>query len=638
LWGSCFSILLVTTLQAQTSPIKWGKVSKEDMLLKVCPFDSAAIAVVLADYGKISIGNGNVLIERHRRIKILDRKALEYANVVIPYYVKEDMEKVTSLHAQTLNVGAAGKLIASEVEGKQIFEADAEKNWREKRFTFPNVEVGSIIEYRYTTISKNFTFLDDWMFQSDIPTIYSEITTVIPEGLDYNVLIQGRQLIKKYPQVAGNKWTLSNLPALIQEPYVGNYHDYAEKIQFQLAGYKKGTTAVGTSGGYETVMTTWEKLSEEILTDERYTRYLNRHGVAKDILAVLVKGTEPELSRMQKIYNHVARSIKWDEKHRLLTDQTLNSLLEVKQGSSAEINLYLTLLLREAGLSANPAMVSTRQHGKVLATYPLLSQFNHLVCHVKVEGKDYLLDATDPLRPYTHLPVSGLNGTAFVLNKEKPFWTKINPAPTKQTIAADVDMTNPGKPVYKFSVRFEGYKALEKRHLFIDRDKKALAKELVGIEQKEFKLVSSEVQHAEEPDEAMLLSLVYEPEQEEETKPSLVYFNPILLNEFTQNPFRQESRWLPIELDYPATYTYILNLKIPAGYQVQEMPKSLIMKFPEELAEFRYQINQKGDLIQLLTVVAFKGAVISSEYYKHLREFHDQIISQYKEMIVLKKQ
>jgi hypothetical protein len=118
----------------------------------------------------------------------------------------------------------------------------------------------------------------------------------------------------------------------------------------------------------------------------------------------------------------------------------------------------------------------------------------------------------------------------------------------------------------------------------------------------------------------------------------MVYFNPVLLNEFTENPFKQEQRFLPVELDYPQTRTYILNLKVPAGYQVQEMPKSVLMKFPGELAEFRYQVNRQNDLIQLLTTVNFKSSVIPSEYYDHLREFYDQIISKYREAIVFKKQ
>ncbi len=626
-------------LLAQPAPVRWGKLTPEEIKLSRCAFDSTATAVVLADYGQIKLGYGNVLIERHRRIKILDRKGLGQANISIPYYIKNDLEKVTSLQAQTLNVDAKGKVTETEVPGKQQFDVDASENWREKRFTFANVEVGSILEYRYTTVSENFFFLDAWLFQSDIPTLHSELRAFIPEGLDYRVLMQGRKLIGKYAQASGSQWALSNVPALREESHVANHLDYAEKIRFQLAGYKKSSTHPGGGAEYVTTMTSWEKLATELLENETITRYLNRRGMARDVLSTVYAPADPELVRLQKIYNHVSHGLQWNGTHRILTDQPLNSLLDKKQGSSAEINLYLTLLLREAGIQASPVLLSTRQHGKVHVTYPLLSQFNHLIACAQIDGKELLLDATDRMRPYQLLADDDLNENAFLLDKEKPRWvqTKAN-SPTRQTTSVEVDLNDPAKPLYRFSVRYEGYLALDKRLQFAKKGNKALANEVISNENQDFKLINAKVEHADDPDEALLATLSYQPEEGGQAQPSMVYFNPVLLNEFTENPFKQEQRFLPVELDYPQTRTYILNLKVPAGYQVQEMPKSVLMKFPGELAEFRYQVNRQNDLIQLLTTVNFKSSVIPSEYYDHLREFYDQIISKYREAIVFKKQ
>jgi hypothetical protein len=574
-------------LLAQTAPVRWGKVTPDEIKLSRCAFDSTAAAVVLADYGQIKLGYGNVLIERHRRIKILDRKGLGQANISIPYYIKNDLEKVTSLQAQTLNVDAKGKVTETEVPGKQMFDVDASENWREKRFTFANVEAGSILEYRYTTVSENFFFLDAWLFQSDIPTLHSELRAFIPEGLDYRVLMQGRKLIGKYSQASGSQWALTNVPALRDESYVANHLDYAEKIRFQLAGYMKSSLeSRGMGSQYVTTMTSWEKLATELLENEAITRYLNRKGMAKEVLSTLYSPADPELTQLQKIYNHVSHRLQWDGHYRFLTDQNLTSLLDKKQGNSAEINLYLTLLLREAGIQANPALISTRKHGKVHMTYPLLSQFNHLIACAQIDGKELLLDATDRMRPYHLLADDDLNENAFLLDKEKPRWvqTKAN-SPTRQTTSVEVNLNDPAKPLYQFSVRYEGYLALDKRLQFAKKGNKALANEVISNENQDFKLINAKVEH-----------------------------------------------------DYPQTRTYILNLKVPAGYQVQEMPKSVLMKFPGELAEFRYQVNRQNDLIQLLTTVNFKSSVIPSEYYGHLREFYDQIISKYREAIVFKKQ
>jgi hypothetical protein len=140
------------------------------------------------------------------------------------------------------------------------------------------VEAGSILEYRYTTVSENFFFLDAWLFQSDIPTLHSELRAFIPEGLDYRVLMQGRKLIGKYAQASGSQWALSNVPALREESHVANHLDYAEKIRFQLAGYKKSSDHPGGGSEYVTTMTSWEKLATELLENETITRYLNRRA------------------------------------------------------------------------------------------------------------------------------------------------------------------------------------------------------------------------------------------------------------------------------------------------------------------------------------------------------------------------
>ncbi len=636
-WWAALSAPLI--LHAQSAPVRWGKVTPEEIRLKHCVFDSTAPAVVLCDYGQIKLGYGNVLIERHRRIKILGRKALDQANISIAYYTKNDMEKVTSVQAQVLNVDAKGKVTETGVPGRQIFDVDANQNWREKRFTFPNVEPGSILEYRYTTVSQNFHSLDPWLFGCDIPTLHSELRVMIPEGLDYRVLMQGRKLIGKYQQAAGNQWALDNVPALRQETHVANYLDYAEKIRFQLAGYQKARDMPSGGSEYVTTMTTWEKLAAELLENESISRYLNRRGAAKDLVALVCAPADPELVKLQKIYNHVSRRLHWDGKHRIFTDQTLNSLLDKKEGTSAEINLYLTLLLREAGIQASPVLLSTRPHGKVQVTYPLLTQFNHLVAGAQIDGKDYLLDGTDPLRPWQLPAGDDLNDTGFLLDKTNSRWVKAQPgSPTRQTASVEADLNDPTRPLYRFSVRYEGYLALDKRWQYVRKGNKALAGEVISNENQDFRLISTKIDNADNPDEVLLTTLSYQPETAAQTQPGVVYFNPVLLNEFTENPYKHEQRFLPVELNYPQTRTYILNLKVPAGYQVQELPKSVLMKLPDDLAEFRYQINYQGNLIQLLTTVNFKSPVIPGEYYDYLREFYDQVISKYREAIVFKKQ
>ncbi len=57
----------------------------------------------------------------------------------------------------------------------------------------------------------------------------------------------------------------------------------------------------------------------------------------------------------------------------------------------------------------------------------MINKFNYVIAHVSMDGKDYLLDATDPFLPATMLPVRCLNGEGRLINKKDQRWISLNP-------------------------------------------------------------------------------------------------------------------------------------------------------------------------------------------------------------------
>ena len=178
-------LLFVKHSIGQPAPVKWGKYSQEEIRMSFGNYDKEAAAIVLCEYGTIKFSGSFITISKHVRIKILDENGLSFADVTLPYWYKDNLEEITTLKAQTANFNVSGKPQIDKVSNNQIFNADIDENWKAKKFTFPNVKKGSIIEYDYATISKNFTFLDDWIFQNAIPILHSELRVMIPETLDY---------------------------------------------------------------------------------------------------------------------------------------------------------------------------------------------------------------------------------------------------------------------------------------------------------------------------------------------------------------------------------------------------------------------------------------------------------------------
>jgi hypothetical protein len=562
------------------------------------------------------------------------------ANVALAYFVRDHSDKIDKVEAQTINIDPSGKAVAIEVSKNQIFDVDVTNDWREKRFSFPSVEVGSVLEYRYRTVSQRYTFPDGWTFQNELPTLHSENTVEIRiQDMDYRLVMQGDRLLAKYGNVGKepvSTWSLDNLPAFTDEPFVANKDDYAETVRFQLAGYKKMDNTYKAEVKYVTVMTTWEKLAEEVLSSTEYFPYLNRGGKARDILAQIVSATDAENAKIEKIYNYVRSNLNWNGKHRIFPEQNIGQLLEAKQGSSAEINLLLTLLLREADFDARPALVSTRSHGKAQQSYPMLTEFNHLLASVRLNGKDMLLNATDPLRPYNLLAEEDLNWAAFVLDKKESRWIKIEQAPAaKQSVFAEINLSDPAKPACQVSVRYENHDALNTRKKYLSLgEPKYLSQHKAALG--DYQLVKFKQENLEKTEDGLVQQ--YELTLEDADKQAkTLYFQPVVWNPFTENPFKGTTRNLPVELIYPRSYQYVLKLKIPEGYQVQEMPKPLLLALPDNMGQFRYQVGQNGSELSLMTSLQIKTVFVPTVYYSHLRQFYDQIIGKYKEMVVLKK-
>jgi transglutaminase-like putative cysteine protease len=628
--------LLDISLMAQNTPnTKWGKVVPEEWKIDRCAYDTSASAVVLFDKGEIEFSNGQAIsIRRHKRIKILSTKGLDEANISLPFYVVDQLEKIVDVDAQTINPDALGKMVVQKVPNSQIFEVAEDEKWHEKRFSFPSVKVGSILEFRYTTLSQNYRFLDGWLFQNSLPTLFSEFKAKIPEGLDYHFLMQGTRLLQKYREPV-NSWSLSNLPALKAEPYVHHYMDYAEKIQFQLSGYTKIERGISS---YESLTTTWEKLAQERMESDNYTRYLNKHGVAKDLLAQLFNGNESDLDKMKKLYQYVQKTLVWNGTYSWFTQNPLSTVLETQKGYSCEINLFLILLLRQSGLEANPVMISTRKHGLVFRSYPFMAQFNHILANVQIQGKDYLLDAIDPFRPYDQLAEADLVNSGYLLDKKKPRWIELpKPGVSKQMTYIEADIRNLAKPQYKVNQKYTGYFAVKHREEYDEKALEQTLKRLRELQPADYQITDLEITDAKAIEMPLTINYTLIPEESENLKKDMIYLKPIIVNPFQENPFKNEVRFLPVELGYPYSYTLTISIKLPDNYQVQELPANHRMAMPNQMAEFSYLSSTTNQLIQIKTTLSIKATIIPSEDYQALREFYSQVVSKYTEQIVLKK-
>jgi hypothetical protein len=104
-----------------------------------------------------------------------------------------------------------------------------------------------------------------------------------------------------------------------------------------------------------------------------------------------------------------------------------------------------------------------------------------------------------------------------------------------------------------------------------------------------------------------------------------------------ENPFKSDERKFPVDFAVPVNERNILNINIPEGYVVEELPASVVYVLPDNAAQFVYKSQQNGSVIQIFSQLKISRTYYQPHEYKLLKEFYKNIISKHGEQIVLKK-
>ena len=90
-------------------------------------------------------------------------------------------------------------------------------------------------------------------------------------------------------------------------------------------------------------------------------------------------------------------------------------------------------------------------------------------------------------------------------------------------------------------------------------------------------------------------------------------------------------------LDHCNNYSIYGVYKIPAGFKVDAMPKSVNMKMPDESIFFKRIVIEQDGQILIRYVIYFKKEIYFKEDYALVHEFYKKMFEMLNEQVVLKK-
>ena len=328
----------------------------------------------------------------------------------------------------------------------------------------------------------------------------------------------------------------------------------------------------------------------------------------------------------------------WNEMLSFNASQDLEDSYKEGDGNSADINLMLVNMLKEAGLSAHSVVLSTTDHGDVIRMFPLISQFNHVIGYVEIGNDFYFLDAKNEKRPFNLLPANSINSVGFLIDipKKQFKWINIeNKDENNLSIYIDAALNEDGKLVGVLNSKSNGYYAHYTREEFEDEDDiKESIKQNTFSDPVNTVIDSSNVKESE-LHEDLRYSAHFEVSAN--TSGNVIYLNPMIVERLIDNPFKEEERVFPIDFDYTFDETVTLRFTIPEGWSVDEVPSSKIFRTPDESANYRKLFQVAGNTIMMQYKFSISKHNYNPEDYLFLKDFFKALIENQSEQIVLKK-
>ncbi len=626
--------------QTNDSIPDFGQIDKSELQMSECNFDKNAEAVVLFDVeevvGKVYPYSAFCETERHIRIKILKNKGLDEANIKIIYMKGEEGEKVSIVDAQTYNLDGSGKIIISKLDKKTIVDKDVNKRLAEKIFTFPDVRTGSVIEYTYKISGSISSGLRIWYFQKSIPVRFSRYTANFPLNFELACRTHCTLHVEQHSSYYGSNsiriFTMTNVPALRDEPYMTCEDDYTQRVVPDLTAF--------TLNGHRTNLTeSWASIVDILMRDDDFGQQLTKNIPRTGDLDDSLEHVTDSIRRMNIIYHYVRDNMHWNGRSNIWALDGVKSAWKNKKGTSGEINLILVNLLKGAGLDAYPVLVSSRNNGRINFSTPELRQFDEVMALVIIRGRDYVLDATDKYNSPKLIPWEVNYSEGLVIEKFDSYkwgwrtlWDENDMFRDLILIQGNID--DQGIMSGEATINSYEYSRVERMENLKDGKEKFVEK---YFSSKNATIhVDSTLIENEAVDTLPLIQKVWFNEKLSSSG-NYKYFTTNLFTALEKNPFTADQRFSDIFFGANQSFTIAENFFIPDGYTFDELPKNVKMIMPDTSIIFTRQIKTNNDLMNMRITLEFKKPVFTAEEYEFFREFYKKLFAMLNEQIVIKK-
>ncbi|MGJ3235342.1 DUF3857 domain-containing protein [Marivirga sp.] len=624
-----FFLSLLLTIQVTAQEKKQPKDSA---------FGIGAEAIILLDSGQSIYNEDFELIFTHTtKIEILKEEGLSWANVMIPY---SESDSLLYIKGHTYNLDENDSLIIDSLNSANI-KKEVNNGIVENYFSLPNAKVGSVIEYTYQIKIADWKELNTWYFQNDIPVVKSIYTTEVPNYLLFYKYLEGslnlddfnrktvKKMIKdKQTDVLIEDFKMDSIPAYIEEADVPGYDYFVSKLKFKLAEYTlpKKSSEFLLPQNYEELAYNWAgaPFFKDVYTRSSYLQ--------KEIDRIY----HPELFKMDVIkgfYFFVRNNFNIDLSY---GEKSLEEAYKARKGTPQQINMILTKMLNQSGLDAYLVALSTISNRPTYPDNPYFELFDSYVSMVRYNGNNYFMDASDKNLLFNMLPPDYVNNGGLVISQNAPGFVPLSfNHEDKEMVTGEFVVSDTATIQGIYEVKREGYAVynFDSRFLSNFRTYNDYLIETI-FENMDWDIEKHEVNDGFDESKFIkeYLSFV---RPADSTAKNYMEIQPIIFNEFPENPLQAEKRQNPLTLYTPLIRKASYSYTIPEGWTVVDFPTDKNISMEDGKGKFMYQYKKIGDTLKIEYTIDYDQVIYMPDEYPMIKSFMQEITDALAQKIVL---
>ena len=652
------AVAVTATACAQTS---FTPPTPEELSMTSLPGYPGAAAVVLNREETTKDDLHAVL--HYERIKILTKDGEKYANVELPFVsTTEDysgggnektLDDITgrTIHADGTIIPFTGKPYLKVLEKGQNVKV------QERVFTLPNVEVGSIIEYRYATrISDDMVESPDWYIQGELyvrqahyiwyPTSREiqnsrgPITTItwfpiLPEGVKIERRDIPHSSFSTQP-IQVFELTIKDVPPEVKEAYMPPIASFSYRVLFNF------TAEHSAADWWKDEGKDWSK---------RMDSFADPNSELKKETAEITSGATNDDQKLQKIYVALMKleNTRYTRAHDQQEDkaegghQVKNAadVLSRKRGNETQLTQLFVGMARAAGMKAYLMLVPDRSEELFISQWLSFDQFDDVIAIVNVGGKEVFFDPGWRYASYGHLAwehtyVRGLRqtdgGTDFAQTQGDDYHFN------QTQRVADLHMDDKGEVTGTVKLTFLGSPALIWRHSALSGDAESmnreLRKELEDMVPKSLEVKVGAIEGVDAYESPLVVNYEVKGTLGTTTGKRLLLPADIFEAGATAS-FPHEKREQAVYFHYPQATFDAMRIKFPQGFQMEATPDAATFDLPG-LEEYKLGVTTASDGFLTRRTHARGEVLVQTKDYDTLRKFYTQFESKDQESVVLK--